>query len=138
MKLTPFSLLKKAITGVFYSLRKDRNTTISLILQKQSLLTCGISSATIDDSADITTEIESDAARRRTEQRLSLVIDALQDGVWDFDIAAGNGYVSPRYHTMLGLPARESTTYAEFIAMLHPDDRPRVEAEEPAEPARLV
>jgi PAS domain S-box-containing protein len=71
---------------------------------------------------DITAEIETTEARRRSEERYALVIEALEDGIWDHDLTAGVGYVSPRYFTMLGYPARTHASYADFLALVHPDD----------------
>jgi two-component system, cell cycle sensor histidine kinase and response regulator CckA len=68
------------------------------------------------------------AEQAATKERLALVIDALEDGVWDFDITSGGGTISPRWSTMLGLPACERIGHAEFLALLHPDDRARIKA----------
>jgi PAS domain S-box-containing protein len=73
--------------------------------------------------ADVTAEVEAQAAQHRSEERYALVIDALEDGVWDHDLVHGTGLISPRYLTMLGYPPRTDITYDEFLALVHPDDR---------------
>jgi two-component system, cell cycle sensor histidine kinase and response regulator CckA len=76
--------------------------------------------------ADVTAEVEAQAAQQRSEERYALVIAALEDGVWDHDLVRSTGLISPRYLTMLGYPARAEITYDEFLALIHPDDRDEV------------
>lgn len=65
---------------------------------------------------------------RRSEQRLSLALDASAQGVWDWDIVADTAYVSPEYSRLSGYPAGEvRSAYAFFQSTVHPDDLPRVE-----------
>jgi PAS domain S-box-containing protein len=71
---------------------------------------------------DITESKALEQARRRSEERFGLVIEALEDGVWDHDLIAGVGYTSPRYFTMLGYPPRTQATYVDFLQLVHPDD----------------
>ena len=61
-------------------------------------------------------------AQRRSEERYALVLEALEDGVWDHDLRCNRGVISPRYLTMLGYPPRTSMTYEDFLALVHPDD----------------
>jgi PAS domain S-box-containing protein len=77
---------------------------------------------------DITAEIETTEARRRSEERYALVIEALEDGVWDHDLVHNTGQVSPRYLGMLGYPPRAEITYDDFLALVHPDDLAEVHA----------
>jgi PAS domain S-box-containing protein len=72
---------------------------------------------------DISRERGMAAAQHRSEERYALVIDALEDGVWDHDLVQSTGLISPRYLSMLGYPPRTTITYDEFLALVHPDDR---------------
>ena len=48
---------------------------------------------------------DADAAagvRRRSEERLRLVIEATSDGIWDWNLQAGEMFFSDRWYTMLG------------------------------------
>ncbi len=63
---------------------------------------------------------------KASEERLRLAIDAVNDGIFDFDLKRDEIYFSPRYYTMLGyepyeMPARRET----WINLLHPEDRDR-------------
>ena len=72
---------------------------------------------------DVTAEVEAHAARQRSEERYALMIDALEDGVFDHDLVANTGLVSPRYFTMLGYPPRTEIAYQDFLVLVHPEDR---------------
>ena len=49
------------------------------------------------------------------------------DGIWDWDLAAGTVYLSPRWKEQLGYMDSELDSNQElFSGLLHPDDRERV------------
>ncbi|MBS3753363.1 MAG: GAF domain-containing protein [Anaerolineales bacterium] len=58
------------------------------------------------------------------EERLSLVMEGINDGIWDWHIPSDNVYYSPRWKSMLGyedqdLPNRFET----WKELVHPEDR---------------
>jgi len=70
---------------------------------------------------------ESEAALRQSEERYARVMRGINDGLWDWDIATGEDYLSPRWKELLGyrddeLPNHEST----FRKLMHPDDQQQV------------
>ncbi len=67
--------------------------------------------------------------RRRSEERLRLVIEATSDGIWDWNLQAGEMFFSDRWYTMLDYaPGEFPATYASWRERLHPDDRAPAEA----------
>jgi PAS domain S-box-containing protein len=65
---------------------------------------------------------------KASEERLSLALDAANDGMWDWDVASGTTHFSPRYFTMLGYaPGEFAPTHESFQNLLHPGDREHVE-----------
>ncbi|HWV09942.1 MAG TPA: PAS domain-containing protein, partial [Pseudomonas sp.] len=63
-------------------------------------------------------------ALRASENRLSLALDAAQDGLWDWNLRTQEIYYSPRYAAMLGLaPDELGNSRERWLARLHPDDR---------------
>jgi PAS domain S-box-containing protein len=69
-------------------------------------------------------------ALRRSEERLSLVIEGSQDGIWDWDVAAGKVTRSPRWNTMLGYePDEIGQDQVNFTELVHPDDRVQLESD---------
>ncbi len=66
---------------------------------------------------------------REREERLGLVIQGTNDGIWDWDIATDRVYFSPRWKEMLGYADDElPNEQAVWLDLQHPDDRPVVQA----------
>lgn len=58
------------------------------------------------------------------------VIDAMEDGIWDWDVPTGKAYFTPRYYELLGFKDQEfEATYDNWFKLVHPDDITRVETE---------
>jgi signal transduction histidine kinase len=67
--------------------------------------------------------------RRETDgDRLSLLLEAISDGLWEWDVPRGEVRFSPQWFTMLGhepdARAHDRRTWARLI---HPGDRPQAE-----------
>ncbi len=70
-----------------------------------------------------------ETALRRNEERFSLAMQGANDGVWDWDIVSGRVDYSPRWVAMLGYaPAELPPSIETFHSLVHPDDRPRLDA----------
>jgi len=69
------------------------------------------------------------AALRESEERLSLTLEATNDGLWDWDVRSGELTVNERFWEMLGLAPGELEPRVEtVIERFHPDDRDAVVA----------
>jgi len=76
---------------------------------------------------DITGRKQAEADLRRSEDRTRLVLEATNDGIWDWRIKTGELYLSPKWKAMLGYTDTElAPNIATFSENLHPDDRDRV------------
>lgn len=68
---------------------------------------------------------ESETALRQSEERYELAMEAASDGLWDWDIANGLIYLSPRYQALLGYqPGELGNTPAAWRRQIHMDDKP--------------
>ncbi len=64
-----------------------------------------------------------DEALRRSEERYALAVRGANDGLWDWDVAAGRIYLSPRWKQMLGYrPDELDDRQDSWFGCVHPDD----------------
>jgi len=68
-------------------------------------------------------------ALRTSEERLRLAVSCGQVGIWEWDIAAGRVVWSDRLKAIFGLSAgADNLDLQAVLDVIHPEDRPRVEA----------
>lgn len=68
-------------------------------------------------------------ALARAESHNTLVLEATNDGVWDWDLASDQAFFSKRWKEILGYAEHEiEDTGAAFFALVHEQDQPRVKA----------
>jgi diguanylate cyclase (GGDEF)-like protein/PAS domain S-box-containing protein len=78
---------------------------------------------------DITDRAEAEAALKHSEERYALAAAGSNDGLWDWDLAGGGIYFSPRWHAMLGLPPdAEYTRPEQWFDRVHAHDLPSLRA----------
>lgn len=69
---------------------------------------------------------ESYTALREREERLALVVQGTNEGIWDWDLEANTVYYSPRWKEMLGYRDDEiPNNPGEWGSRIHPDDLQR-------------
>ncbi|WP_461208567.1 PAS domain-containing sensor histidine kinase [Desulfocurvus sp. DL9XJH121] len=65
---------------------------------------------------------------KENQSRLAMAFDAANDGLWDWDVASGRTYFSPRYYAMLGYePEDFEPTFESWLGLVHPDDLQRTQ-----------
>ena len=69
---------------------------------------------------------ETQAALDRSEARLRLAQDAGSVGLWDWDVATGDGVWSPTLYRNLGLDPVANANVRSLLDIVHPEDRERV------------
>ncbi|MFW5792721.1 MAG: PAS domain S-box protein [Bacteroidota bacterium] len=72
---------------------------------------------------DVTERNKTEEARKKTEERFNLSMQATKDGLWDWDVVSDKSYFSPGYYTMLGYENQgfEATGKA-WKKLVHPED----------------
>jgi PAS domain S-box-containing protein len=66
-------------------------------------------------------------ALRKSEERYSMTIAAVNDGIWDWNIAADEIYMSPKCYEMLGYAPNSLPSYVRsWQDVIHPDDSKKV------------
>ncbi len=79
--------------------------------------------------SDITDQEQAEAALRESEARYARVMRGISDGLWDWNIKTQENYISPQWKALLGYADSDLSNHINtFIALLHPDDVPRVNA----------
>lgn len=67
-------------------------------------------------------------ALKISEERYSLALAAVNDGIWDWDLSTGTIYFSDRLYQMLGYENGEFTpTFENWLSKIHPSDRDKFE-----------
>ncbi|NJP05374.1 MAG: PAS domain S-box protein [Chloroflexaceae bacterium] len=75
---------------------------------------------------DLTAFRQSEAEKQQSQERLELVLEATQDGFWDWSIPTGDVYYNDRWQTMLGYaPGELSSHVTTWEGLMHPHDRAR-------------
>ena len=72
---------------------------------------------------------QASARLQQSDERLRLVTEGINEGVYDIDYVMDTVYVSPAYETMLGYDRAAFARTPEFInGFIHPDDFPHVKS----------
>jgi PAS domain S-box-containing protein len=77
---------------------------------------------------DISERRRAEEALRRSEERLRQAVRVSNLGIFDHDHVTGAVYWSPEERAIHGWEPERAPTLAEFVAMLHPEDRERIAA----------
>ncbi len=76
---------------------------------------------------NISKRVRAEAGRRESEERYTLVTEAIHEGIFDWNILTGAYYLSPRYKEILGYRDDELPNHADsFFGRIHPDDSVRM------------
>ncbi len=82
--------------------------------------------ALLQNRADQATIEAQMSALRLEQERLGLALEGSNAGLWDWDLATGRFYLSPRWRAILGYAPEElSDTYGEWESRVHPEDLER-------------
>ena len=78
--------------------------------------------------SDISARKQAEALLTQSEERYALAIAALNEGVYDWNIATNSIFYSGGVRTALGLDPDQLRTPEDWLNRLHPDDRERYQA----------
>jgi PAS domain S-box-containing protein len=69
---------------------------------------------------------DAESALEESERRLGLAADAAAVGLWTWDVARDEIWMTPRGHALHGFPAGERLSLRAFLSSIHPEDRKRI------------
>jgi len=79
---------------------------------------------------NITKRRRAEDALRKSEERYSVILSAVREGFWDWNVPTGKAFFSTLYYTMLGYEDNEfPANYTTWKSLIHPEDVDRVEKE---------
>ncbi len=114
--------------GVWRQRRKDGTQFHAAIVSHRLLFAGAPARLVLAD--DITARLQAEEALRRSEERYSLAASAANDGLWDWNVATGEAYLSPRWKEMLGYQEQEiAPSPEEWLCRVHPDDLASLQAQ---------
>jgi two-component system cell cycle sensor histidine kinase/response regulator CckA len=76
---------------------------------------------------DISRRLQAEEALRTREERFRALVETTEEWIWAIDLAGRHTYSNPGVHRMLGYSPEEILS-RETWALLHPEDRARVDA----------
>jgi diguanylate cyclase (GGDEF)-like protein len=72
---------------------------------------------------DVTPAWQAERRSNRSEERLALVADGANDGLWEWDLRSGEFYASARWHAMVGAAGAGGVCTPDvWLDRVHPDD----------------
>ncbi|HEY6005305.1 MAG TPA: ATP-binding protein [Anaeromyxobacter sp.] len=77
---------------------------------------------------DASARIRAEEELRQSEERMRLVLDAVDDGIWDWDVARDLMIFSPRAASLLGRLPGDLPNLAAVRSVLRPDELPTFDA----------
>lgn len=119
---------KEPVRGIVAGVHKQDSSDVTWVLCNAFpvLSDTGAIERIVVSFADVTDLKTAEAALRRSEERLSLVLKGSRDAPWDWDLTSDELYLSPRWWQILGYedyPVRSKASI--WIDYIHPDDRER-------------
>jgi PAS domain S-box-containing protein len=74
--------------------------------------------------SDVTKRRSMEEALRNSEQRYATAMQAINEAVYEWDIATGEMYYSPRLYDLIALTPQELSTRQQWLDRVHPEDLP--------------
>jgi PAS domain S-box-containing protein len=80
----------------------------------------------IGSCVDVTDLVNKDQALRESEERMRVAAEAVNLGIWEWDLIKDEIWATNARRALVGWPASGKIAWNDFMSSLHPDDRDRV------------
>jgi PAS domain S-box-containing protein len=81
----------------------------------------------IGSCVDVTELVNKDQALRDSEERMRVTAEAVNLGIWEWDLTKDEIWATNARRALVGWPASGKIAWNDFMSRLHPDDRDRVQ-----------
>jgi PAS domain S-box-containing protein len=81
----------------------------------------------IGSCVDVTELVNKDQALRDSEERMRVAAEAVNLGIWEWDLSKDEIWATNARRALVGWPASGKIALKDFMCRLHPDDRDRVQ-----------
>jgi two-component system, LuxR family, sensor kinase FixL len=81
----------------------------------------------IGSCVDVTELVHKDQALRESEERMRVAAEAVNLGIWEWDLSKDEIWATNARRALLGWPTSGKTGLEDFMSRVHPDDRDRVQ-----------
>jgi two-component system sensor kinase FixL len=81
----------------------------------------------IGSCVDVTELVNKDQALRESEERMRVAAEAINLGIWEWDLTKDEIWATNARRALVGWPASGKIALNDFIRRLHPEDRDRVQ-----------
>ena len=80
----------------------------------------------IGSCVDVTELVNKDRELRESEERMRVAAEAVNLGIWEWDLSKDEIWATNARRALLGWPASGKIALEDFLCNLHPDDRDRI------------
>src|SRR5262245_9165451 len=80
----------------------------------------------IGSCVDVTELINKDQALRESEERMRVAAEAVNLGIWEWDLSKDEIWATNARRALLGWPSSGNVTFEDFMSQVHPEDRSRI------------
>ena len=80
----------------------------------------------IGSCVDVTELVNKDQALRDSEERMRVAAEAVNLGIWEWDLIKDEIWATNARRALVGWPASGKIAWNDFMSRLHPDDRDRI------------
>jgi PAS domain S-box-containing protein len=121
-----------AISGVARQILRERNFSLRAVKSDDDEIgaLADVFNAMLDELGRRAETLEgANRALRQSDDRYQLAVQGSSAGLWDWDMAAGTTFYSPRFKALLGYSNEEFPDLPSALdSVMHDDDRPAVRA----------
>lgn len=90
-------------------------------------------------SIDITDKINAEINLKTIQEKYQQALQAIDDGLWEWNVSTGEVYYSERWFTMLQYEHNEFSPHIDsWIKLIHEEDRENIIAENLEKPAQEI